>query len=980
MRLLSIACVVWFIVSVFPSHTQAADYIDLGIEKADLYSQGTGTSGFVTIKPISVVVTVRNYSSIALDGFTLTPKIETYLDGTRLGPANGAFFFQPNYINSAPYTQRSVDLNGTLSFYADMTQPKAGHYLCVISFTVGGSISNMDSNSANNQKIIEFDVQQATAPKPDIAIENVQITKTGDTFQIGYVVRNIGMDPAQSVFDMKAKIYVIKGPTTIMTREDVFKQHDQPLAPGASVQMGPFVIRDSRTPTAGLSDGTYSTGVYTTQGCNYDANIYNNRVEMMYDFVGGSGQAAPAVIDLGIEKTDLYSQGTSSTGFVTIKPISLVVTVKNYSSIAIDGFTLTPKIETYYEGTLLGPANGAFFFQPNYINNAPNTQLSINLNGTYQFSADMSQPKAGHYRCVISYALGGSIASQDSNSANNQKTIEFDVRQETPPKPDIAIENVKITKTGDTFQIGYSVRNKGTDLAQSVFDMKTKIYVIKGPTTIMTREDVFMKHDQPLSPGASVQMGPYVIRDSRTPTAGLTDGTYNTGVYMTQGCYYDADIYNNRVETVYNFWVGGGDYSIDGVMESYRAGENVAVSYRCAVAQSGLKMGLFSVNESGINPKLGWQAVTGTSGTLQFKAPEQSGRFLFKMYGTNGQIAASSSVFSVIKSVATAAGTDGGDSVTSAADRNSALAGKADALNRVGALGLKGREQDANCGQNLTLKGISGYQVDECTEHFDEVVILLDEAPESSRNLRFKGEKTYVKYVWSKAGAAFPGDAQIKSAYTNAAKQAGAKVLVDRPRYTAFELTTSGKKSYASVETSNGGRTIVFISIVPVTNITTPKAVSTKDRLKTASLIKKRSLAMDTSDLKDRVQDKNCGNNLIFSGIDGYSMDECVKRVDDAVLLLDEDPESERNPRYKGEKTSARFAWPDEGGDSPSDIQIRRLYKNDAKTIGAKVLVDRPRYTAFELTRSGKKVYVSVEIFNDGRNINFMSIDPEKVE
>ena len=831
MRLLTFACVVWFSVTVFPLQAQATDYIDLGIEKVDLYSSGTETSGFVTIKPIKVVVTVKNYSSIALDGFTLMPKIETYHEGTLLGPASGAFFFQPNYINSASYTQHSIDLNSNLTFYADMSQPKAGHYRCVISFTLGGSISNMDSNSANNQKIIEFDVQQATAPKPDLAIENLQITKTGDTFQIGYTVHNIGTDPAQSVFDMKAKIFVIKGPTTIMTREDVFRQHDQPLAPGASVQMGPYVIRDSRAPTAGLSDGTYSTGVYTTQGCNYDSNIYNNRVEMTYNFVGEGSQAGSQVIDLGIEKTALSASGTGSSDLVTTKPIRLIVTVKNYSTIALDGFTLVPSIETYFEGTRLGPANGGFFFQPNYINSASYTQRSIDLNGTLSFYADMSQPKAGHYRCVITFAVGGSIANMDSNSANNQKIIEFDVRQETAPTPDLAIENVRITKTGDTFQIGYTVHNVGTDPAQSVFDMKAKIYVIKGPTTIMTREDVFRQHDQPLAPGASVQMGPFVIRDSHAPTAGLNDGTYKTGVYTTQGCNYDTNIYNNRVEMTYDFMAGSGDgdCAIEGVGASYRSGDNVTVSFKCALSQSGLKMGLFIANKSGVSPMTGWQAMSGTSGTLHFKAPDQSGRYLFKICDNNGRVVASSSVFRVIRTVVPIKGSA------------SLSAIKPDALNRAGTL-----------------------------------------AP--------------------------------------------------------------------------------------------------RDRLRPSSLIKKRSLAMDTLDLKDGVSDKNCGKNLIFNGLDGYSMDECIKQHDEAVILLDESPDSERNPRYEGEKTSVRYVWPDEAGVAPGDLQIRRIYKNDGKTMGARILVDRPRYMAFELTRSGKKVYVSVATSDGGRNILFMSIEPEAKE
>lgn len=60
------------------------------------------------------------------------------------------------------------------------------------------------------------------------------------------------------------------------------------------------------------------------------------------------------------EKNAGPTAGTGTSGLVTIKPIKLVVTVKNYSTIALDGFILMPKIETYFEGALLGPASGAF--------------------------------------------------------------------------------------------------------------------------------------------------------------------------------------------------------------------------------------------------------------------------------------------------------------------------------------------------------------------------------------------------------------------------------------------------------------------------------------------------------------------------------------------------------------------------------------------------------------------------------------------
>jgi hypothetical protein len=82
-------------------------------------------------------------------------------------------------------------------------------------------------------------------------------------------------------------------------------------------------------------------------------------------------------------------------------------------------------------------------------------------------------------------------------------------------------------------------------------------------------------------------------------------------------------------------------------------------------------------------------------------------------------------------------------------------------------------------------------------------------------------------------------------------------------------------------------------------------------------------------------------------------------------------------PRFEGEKTSVVYAWA-ENGASPGELQIRRVYMSAAKKLGAKVLVDRSLYTAFELTESGKTTYFAIEIFNDGRDINFMSIEPEE--
>jgi hypothetical protein len=122
--------------------------------------------------------------------------------------------------------------------------------------------------------------------------------------------------------------------------------------------------------------------------------------------------------------------------------------------------------------------------------------------------------------------------------------------------------------------------------------------------------------------------------------------------------------------------------------------------------------------------------------------------------------------------------------------------------------------------------------------------------------------------------------------------------------------------------------------------------------------------------------DLTCGDNLIIPGMNGYKINECKKRYDEAVILVNPDPEASQNPRFEGEKTSVVYTWAEEGV-AHSDLQIRRAYSNEAKRLGAKILVDRAGYTGFELKASGKTVYFAVEIFNDGRDINFMSIEPE---
>ena len=59
---------------------------------------------------------------------------------------------------------------------------------------------------------------------------------------------------------------------------------------------------------------------------------------------------------------------------------------------------------------------------------------------------------------------------------------------------------------------------------------------------------------------------------------------------------------------------------------------------------------------------------------------------------------------------------------------------------------------------------------------------------------------------------------------------------------------------------------------------------------------------------------------------------------------------------------------------------VKRRFMNEARQLGATVIADRSGHVVFELTQSGRKVDVSVDIFNDGQTIFFFTIAPEVIK
>ncbi|MBP6765862.1 MAG: hypothetical protein KA141_12735 [Rubrivivax sp.] len=73
------------------------------------------------------------------------------------------------------------------------------------------------------------------------------------------------------------------------------------------------------------------------------------------------------------------------------------------------------------------------------------------------------------------------------------------------------------------------------------------------------------------------------------------------------------------------------------------------------------------------------------------------------------------------------------------------------------------------------------------------------------------------------------------------------------------------------------------------------------------------------------------------------------------------------------------YEWP-LASPSASMARVKQHFMNEARQLGATVIADRSGHVVFELTQSGRKVDVSVDIFNDGQTINFFTITPEVVK
>jgi OmpA-OmpF porin, OOP family len=125
---------------------------------------------------------------------------------------------------------------------------------------------------------------------------------------------------------------------------------------------------------------------------------------------------------------------------------------------------------------------------------------------------------------------------------------------------------------------------------------------------------------------------------------------------------------------------------------------------------------------------------------------------------------------------------------------------------------------------------------------------------------------------------------------------------------------------------------------------------------------------------------EGCTDHPLFTRMKNYNISACEKKYDQALILLSEEPDSPTNLRPEGEKTSLSYNYDESAGTAASYLQIRRNYQNAAKTLKGKILVDRDRYTAMQIDTQGRRIYVGLELFNDGRTVSLTILEQEAMK
>jgi hypothetical protein len=96
--------------------------------------------------------------------------------------------------------------------------------------------------------------------------------------------------------------------------------------------------------------------------------------------------------------------------------------------------------------------------------------------------------------------------------------------------------------------------------------------------------------------------------------------------------------------------------------------------------------------------------------------------------------------------------------------------------------------------------------------------------------------------------------------------------------------------------------------------------------------------------------------------------------------VLGEELDSAKNLKPEGDSTIISYQHKETSGADISYLQIRHNYQNAAKALKVKILVGHARYIAMQIDKKGARIYVGIELFNEGHNIVLTTLEQKLME
>ncbi len=123
------------------------------------------------------------------------------------------------------------------------------------------------------------------------------------------------------------------------------------------------------------------------------------------------------------------------------------------------------------------------------------------------------------------------------------------------------------------------------------------------------------------------------------------------------------------------------------------------------------------------------------------------------------------------------------------------------------------------------------------------------------------------------------------------------------------------------------------------------------------------------------IDKKGAKDNQLLSRIPGYYISEQINKDFDSYTS----PYLEKDNVWEGKLTQTNYTLK-EGSKEFSFIQVVRNYENAVKKIDGKILYSDNRILNAKIEKNDGATYVSVEVFNDGRDYTLITVENKQME